>query len=282
MIQFLPSFGLELPVSHGMRLLGEPQEFWQQMKVTGTKIQNHGMHRGLTSFTELAITGCALLILLAATANFFPGRSGRLSIPNRLLIWAAASAVGFGLAPRVVLTSGFLGVMTIDEQVWRYAFASPWFVGFSLWSAKLLGRRQYFMGFLLALTPLLMCFCVSRFILSGPFNTTAASLFRSLELRQKDSVGIQFNKEALRRLDVKILAVPAPKNGKKNLFFVRSDLQAYVRASTGVYVFGGRLWTPPPGIMKSYENDFELVVIPPPQDLPIDPDMKSFFPTLGL
>jgi hypothetical protein len=281
-IHFLPSFGVVLPVSHGMRLLGDPQEFWRQMIATGTKIQSHGMHRGLTSFTELAITGCALLILIAVTANHLPGRSGRFSIPNRLLIWAAASAVVFGLASRMVLTSGFLGVMTVDEQVWRYAFASPWFVGFSLWSAKLLGRRQYFMGVILALTPLLMCFCVSRFILSGPFNTTAASLFRSLELRQKDSVGIQFNKEALRRLDNKILAVTSPNNGKKNLFFVRSDLQAYIRAATGAYIFGGRLWTPPPDMMKSYENDYELVIVPPPQGLPIDPDMKNYFPTLGL
>jgi hypothetical protein len=106
---------------------------------------------------------------------------------------------------------------------------------------------------------------------------------RSLELRDEDSVGIQYDRAALARLDEIVLSTPAPTQpGKRNVFLIRADLKAYVRAATGVYVLGDRLGPSYPELIRPLANDFELRIIDIPKDLPVDPDIQTYFPFMRI
>ena len=282
LIYYLPEIGIPLPTSRGFKLMTQPKEFLDQILLTGKQIQDTGIHRGLSSFTELAITGSLILAGILSARCFSFSWQKPLETADRVLLWVSLSAIGFGVAPRTLIPSGFLGVMTVDEQVWRFAFASPWFMGFPLWGCYLLKERKTSVRIGIALAPFVAAFLVSRIFLGGPFNANVASLFRSLELRDRDRVGIQYDRGALARLDELVLAVPEPNNGKKNIFLIRTDLQTYVRAATGVYVLGHRLVAVHRGWYGEWENSYELVEIPAPADIPVDEEMQRAFPSMKL
>ena len=274
--------GLHLPVSFGLTLLGKPDVFWYQVNVIGERIQTQAMHRGLSSFNELAILGCAFTIVIAVMAWRRTCLFGETSEDKQnTLTWLALTTVFFGAAPHLKLLSGFLGLMTVDEQVWRFSLASPWFIAFPVFGAFVLTRLSW-LRLVVAGLPVIGCLFFSRYYLGGPFNSNSASMLRSLELRDKDSVSVQYDRGALKRLDQSVLSVPEPRSGKKNLFLIRADLQSYIRASTGVYVLGKRLEPLSKELFAGLEDRYELVEITPPEDLQIDKDLRMYFPRLKL
>ena len=282
----LPVVGVRIPQSRGLALLATPDAFFGEVSNIGHRIQELGMHRGPSSFSEAPILGCILLgfgVCFSAFQYFVKHQLwGTDSNRIRLMLWAFFASVGFGFAPQIGIISGFLGVMTVDEQVWRFAFGSPWFLGFSIWAAYWIQGRLTFYRCGVAAAPLLFVFLFSRFVTHGPFNGNASSLFRSLEVRSRDSVGIQYDRSALKRLEATVLGIPAPLNGKQNVFLVRADLQTYLRAATGVYVLGYRLEPVSKRLFNGLSDRFELVEIPPPPDLPVDEEMRKSFPMMGL
>ena len=81
-----------------------------------------------------------------------------------------------------------------------------------------------------------------------------------------------------------VLSAPRPQPPRKNIFIVRSDLQTYVRAATGAYVVGDRLGTIG---RSSYDgmpdkDQYDLIIIDPPSDIPVDQEMAKAFPSMGL
>jgi hypothetical protein len=285
LLYMLPLIGVPLPRPSGLVHTLDLNVILQQLFTTGTYLQVHGLHRGLTTFNELAITGCILLALMTVlAARKHKTLRGLFNQRSRVLMFILFLAVGFALLPRLTLTSGVLALLTVDEQVWRFSFASPWFVGFTLWGSAVLSHKISMKNIALVIAPIIVPLFVSRFISSGPFNTTAASVIRSLELIDRHKVGIQFDKLALKKLEDSVLSAPHPQPPRKNIFIVRSDLQTYVRAATGAYVVGDRLGTIG---RSSYDgmpdkDQYDLIIIDPPSDIPVDQEMAKAFPSMGL
>lgn len=285
LLYILPLVGVPLPRPSGLNHSFDLNVIWQQILSTGTYLQVHGLHRGLTTFNELAITGCILLTLLTGlSARRHKTLRGLFSQRSRVFMFILFLAVGFALLPRLSLTSGVLALLTVDEQVWRFSFASPWFVGFTLWGALLLSDKNSMKRILMVILPIFVALFASRFISSGPFNTTAASVIRSLELIDRHKVGIQFDRAALKKLDDLVLSAPRPQPPRKNIFLVRSDLQTYVRAATGAYVVGDRLGAVNRSTYDGMpdKDQYNLIIIQPPSDIPIDLEMGRAFPSMGL
>jgi hypothetical protein len=285
LLYYAPHFGIPLPTLPNIALLMDTNVLLNRITVLGKNIQDFRMHRGLTTFNEIAITGCLLLFigLVRYSKEFFS--SPKESSTNlRFIFFLTTSSVFFAMAPRQTYVSGLLAFLTADEQVWRFSFASPWFVGFSLWSAYVLKVSPSRWKLLFSIAPVLLIFIFSRYVLSGPFNTTAASMIRSLELIDRHRVGIQFDRTALKRLDLAVNSTAPAEPPKTNIFLIRTDLQTYVRAATGAYVLGDRLWAVDRATFDSLpdRDKYKLIVIDPPADLPVDLDMAAAFPSMGL
>jgi hypothetical protein len=286
LIYWSPILGLQLPMPWLIRGNFNFTTVWDEIQHLGWYIQKNDYHRGLSSFNELPITGCVLLFFLAIYRLFARKNWYSLaSIKVRLSIFIAVLAVGFAILPRIRFTSGTLALLTNYDLVWRFAFASPWFVGFSLWATVSIRRtRSIFASIALALAPVILVLLFSRFVTSGPFNTTAASVVRSLELKSDHNVSIQFDRDALRRLDDIVLSTPAPPEPKKNIYLIRADLQSYARAATGAFVLGDRLGSVSRSLFDSMPDreSYQLITIEPPTDLPVDVEMARAFPSMGL
>jgi hypothetical protein len=286
LLYILPTLGLPLPIPSFLRGNYDLSRALNEVQRLGTDIQKNSLHRGLSSFNELAVAGCLLLAGLVTYQLITQKiRENFVNVKFRLLLFLEILAVGFAILPRTGFTSGILAVLTDQEQVWRFAFASPWFVGFSLWATVSIRRtRSIFASIALALAPVILVLLFSRFVTSGPFNTTAASVVRSLELKSDHNVSIQFDREALRRLDDIVLSTPAPPEPKKNIYLIRSDLQTYIRAATGAFVLGDRLGSVSRSLFDSMpeRESYQLITIEPPTDLPVDVEMARAFPSMGL
>jgi hypothetical protein len=283
----LPLLGLPLPRPAILRGGFDLITTWHEIQRLGGYVQKNGLHRGLSSFNELPVAGCVVLIFLMGyqVASKKITRSKLTNSKTRLWVFILALSVGFAMLPRLSITSGVFALLTDPDVVWRFAFASPWFVGFSIWA--LLPAKRYksvFASTSLALAPIILVFVFSRFFTSGPFNTTAASVVRSLELKSDHNVSIQFDRYALRRLDDIVLSTPAPPKPKKNIYLIRSDLQTYVRAATGAFVLGDRLGSVSRSLFDRMPDreSYQLITIEAPTDLPVDAEMARAFPSMGL
>ena len=172
-------------------------------------------------------------------------------------------------------------------MVFRFSYAGPWFVAFAViggWILQGLPAWPAHYRWLVVLSPALLTLCVSRFVIHGPANTDTASVFRSLEIRARDSVGIQFDRRQLLALNNRIKQAPPPPPGKRNIFLIRADLQSYARAATGVYVLGDRLNAVSKSLYDTWpeRNDYQLVTIDLPADFPVDQEMRRAFPEMAL
>lgn len=284
LLHFLPEFGIALPQSRGLKLLLEPAQFWKMVLDEGKYIQQTSFHRGLSSFNELAIAGTIICCILAFR-GLWRKSSHKLGEPNvQILGWLAAASLLFGLAPRLELLSGFLSVMTGAPIVWRFSFASPGFVALPVLGALLWQTDKRRLGWMLPTLIFSLVILFSKVALDGPTFANAKSLFRMLELRESDSVGIQYPQAALRVLEQRVRLAPLPPTGKHSLFLVRSDLQTYIRAATGAYVLGDRLG---PVSRETFDalpdkDNYVLVSLDAPAELAVDEQMRQAFPSMGL
>lgn len=286
LLYILPLVGIPLPRPSGLDSAFDLKLLWQRVLTVGTHLQVNGLHRGFTTFNELAIMGC-LLLALTASLEVWRQKTNKFSLSQRfrVLMFVLFLAVLFALLPRLTVTSGTLALLTVDEQVWRFSFASPWFVGFAIWGALFVSKNSSATRkILVTAAPIIFTFFISRFIVSGPFNTTASAVIRSLELIDRHSVGVQFDQPALKKLEDSVRSAPRAQPPRRNIFLVRSDLQTYVRAATGAYVVGDRLGA----VDRTYydnmpdKDQYDLIIIDPPSDIPVDQEMAKAFPSMGL
>ena len=282
----LPSLGVPLPRPAFLRESFSLSSLWENAFIMGANIQAHGFHRGLSSFNELAILGCALLAIVVILKLLRLRHEGGSLLDQklRLLGLMLFTSVAFATGPRTAFPSGILALLTSNEQVWRFSLASPWFLGFTLWACFIAGQRLSLRKITIAVAPLVGIFCFSRFLIHGPFSATAMSVVKSLEIIDSHHVGVQYDRRALKALDSLILSTPPGPSGKQNIFLIRSDLQTYARASTGAYVLGDRLRAVSRDSFDEIpdRDQYKLIVIEAPADLPVDLEMAQAFPSMGL
>lgn len=268
---------LDLP---GMRIQFFQQEFSEILKVirtTGESIVAHGGNRFGSSLSELAqFSLVAIFIYVLYVALFLRKLNNRLL--NCLLLFTLIVFV----VPINKWLAGIAGSVLHQDVIWRFFFASPWFLFlpyiFLKFCSQLCSnpRKQIITssGFLLIVL-ILVVFGSEKYFnkaLSGNFH----SLIKSFD---KKAVGLQYDDKTLRQFGDMITSAVGDLPKGKAMLYVRGDLATIARAVHGYYVYSHRRVSIPMHqfYRKKLHNNYQLVQVPVPVDFPKDRNIFLYF-----
>ena len=209
----------------------------------GRAVVQEGLNRGWTAFSEMALV-CLLCAPLLWVIVILGRKRNVIFLP--VLFFLTIHALVFFMIPRVFWMAGIASVLSDATVVHRFNFVCAAFVFLPallfLFSENPVRRPlQVFLGcFGIAM----ITFFLSQAAFHGTFYRNAQSLWKSLELRDTDRVGIQFSREDLRRLERIYRASLPADTGKPLLFYVRGDVAPLFRTVFRQFVFADRRMMP--------------------------------------
>jgi hypothetical protein len=286
LVELLGTFGWALPRPSAMPILKDFLALRNHINVAGAAVVGSGLHRGTSTFTELAVssTACGAFSLFSLIKRSPRNQLNKHLCRPTVLLFGILAALLMWAAPRLHWSAGVLSALTDTQLAYRFSYAAPWFLGFGalaciVWHTTHLKSQLTF--WLVALSPALVALLVSRLFLHGPANANIASVFRMLELRKKDSVDIQYPRHLLLLLNNQVAAAPKPPPGKDNIFLVRADLIPYLRAATGAYVLGDRFSPASEATFNGLADRFQLITVSVPNELMVDEVLSRTFPMIA-
>lgn len=102
-------------------------QMWIQAKQIGNEIVHSGLNRFPNSFSEIALLSIIAAIVARVIYTVF--RRDRVIYLNlRFFDYLLALSILFFSIPMVPSLAGLIGYMTHPHHVWRFFFASPWFI----------------------------------------------------------------------------------------------------------------------------------------------------------
>jgi len=233
----------------------------------GRVVVQEGFNRGWAAFSEVAFFCLCCVPLLWAMVIFKRRKS---MVSCAVLFFLTIHALVFFLIPRVFWMAGIASVVSDAYVVHRFNFICSAFVFLPalllLFFENPLWRSLQVL--LSCLSIAIICFFLSQAVFQGTFYRNVQSLWKSLELRDTDRVGMQFSKEDLKWLE-RIYRSSLPADAKRPLlFYVRGDVAPLFRTVFRQFVFADRR------IMPSREEFLKTAkagnYIPVEVDLPDD------------
>jgi hypothetical protein len=275
--------GFDVPIPRGLGHLADARLFVHEVVQKSGWLAATGHHRGPATVSGWAWLGLACSVVMMGL-SFREARTHSKDAAFRVSLLVLIVGLFFALAPRMPLLSGFFALMIDPSLVYRLAYASFWFVGLVMLVGWLMRWLRPRVAWPLLFLALVIVWAGSLFTVKPTIARNVTSVWRSLEWFNGNTVGVQYAAEDLLKLDDAVKAALPPPPGKTNLFLVRADLTAYVRAVHGVYVWGDRLNCGRARLFREWEKkeDYVLVQLPLPADFPLDESLKERFKSLRL
>ena len=245
----------------------------ERIERDGNYIVTSGLNRANNSFSELAIFSsiAAFVYWLVALIR---AKDGSIYIVTLVLL----AIILFYLIPTNKWLAGTTGIILHKHIVWRFFFASPWFVIFPLIALKSTNLTRYpklFSSIFLILV-LSGSFYISKNHLHQAMAGNVESLWNSVD-RQK--IGPQYSPQQLEQLEQELNQRTKGHDKKKFLLYVRGDLGTVARALYGYYVYSHRRVFIPMARFygERLEKKYYLLPIDTPPGFTKDPLVFSVF-----
>jgi len=241
-----------------------------QVTSTGYNITERGGNRLNSSFSELAIVSSIAALIYWVTSLLFFCRK-----PDRILTLLTIALIIFFLIPTSLWLAGIMGLLLHKNIIWRFFFASPWFLFVPLIIYKINYRFRFptaFISFLL-IAILSVTFFISQNYLNRTLSGNMLSLYNSFF---KNRVGLQYSEDDLALLR-RTIEIETKNIEKRNvMLYLRSDLATLARALFGYYVYSHRRIFIP--MHKFYTNHMDKKYTLFPITLPLDfPKDRNIF-----
>ena len=267
---FLIARSLQLPILAELTSVDGLSEIVHQIQLTGVRITEQGGNRLLSTFSELAILSLVFALLFYAMTVIPPRlRQGR--VFALLLI----SMVFFSMIPAVTWVAGTVGVLLHEDIVWRFIFASPWFVFLPYIVLKLSSNNRF--GAVYSSVVLCAIIAGTTYASDRFFNQALSGNISSLmDSFSKQKIGLQYSENDLNRLEQIIKThLRAEKNQQKNMLYMRGDLSILARALYGYNSFAHRRVSIPmyDFYKREMDKNYNLVPVRVPKDYPKSRDI---------
>ncbi|MCI5222865.1 MAG: hypothetical protein D3924_09385 [Candidatus Electrothrix sp. AR4] len=273
-VLFVIATHMDLPFLHGVSTRNGLAEIIQQVNITGVNITERGGNRLRNSFSELAMLS-SIAALTYGAITFFYFHKKKSNRPLSLLLLAL---ILFYLIPTSKWIAGITGILLHENIVWRFFFASPWFLFIPFIIYKLTCHSRYPKAYVFFI--LFSILSVSCFASQTYFNKTLSgnimSLYKSFF---KEKVGLQYSDETLALLKETIEKKIEGAEKKEVMLYLRGDIATLSRALYGYYVFSHRRTFIPMHMFyaKQMERRYTLIPINLPLDFPKDRNIFLHF-----
>ncbi len=225
---------LHLPFFHGVTLSDGLLSLVEHISDTGEKIVGGGENRLQSTLSELAMVS-----LFAAAGYWLISLLVFRKSPAGIVSVISVALVIFFLIPTNKWFAGLTGVLLHQNIVWRFFYASPWFLFLPLIFFKIARQLEYakvsmFIGLT---TTLLMTYLGSQFY----FNKTLYNNVRSLNNSFiKERVGVQYSAETFEYLKQIIAKETGEQKRERVMLYLRGDMATLARGIYGYYAYTHR------------------------------------------
>jgi len=224
----------------------------QKIKDSGYNIV-HGinrLNRFPNSFSEIAII--SLIAMAIFRVNYLFTKDKDISFHKNIFDFLLISSTLFFLIPMVPLLAGLGEYLTTEGGyvVYRFFFASPWFIFLPFAIYKVLTMKEIHMPFYkFIITGILILYSVVHFhkyLIPNIVKGNTKSIIASLD---KEKVGVQYSKNDIDALRKIIMECEQSSEGKPNMYFTEEkssvtggvgDKAYIIRGVFRKYVYGYR------------------------------------------
>lgn len=259
-------YTLKLPGVQGLKHLLDIPKLLESVSLVGEWLIEGGGNKVKSSYSELALFSTVIGFVFCLIKVF-------LLKERSDAMWAALIlyTTCILLVPMTSWFGGVVGTLVHKDIVWRFFFASPWFVFLPAIFSGLFVNRKYSVACLVSslVVALLMSFFISERYLNGAVSGNARSL---ISLLSKDEVGLQYDRASRDLLKSRIEAELRDTDKKNALLYMRGDLATIARGLYGYYVYSHRRVIKP---MRQFydsrlDNTYKLIPVEVPLDYPKD------------
>ncbi len=261
---FVIGSSMKLPFLQNLSIHSDFSSLTQQVGRTGTWISTGGGNRVGSSFSELASFASITALLFWVILWLLKKRE----MPPIIHLLSIA-VIMFYLIPTSKWIAGIAGTLLNEDIIWRFFFASPWFI-FPPLICYLITSSSRFprMYTTLLLTGiLLVSYSFSLNSTNQALSGNTRSLYNSFF---KERVNLQYNDQDLLILKNSIHQQTRTLKKDTTMLYLRSDLATLARALWGYYTYSHRrIFIPMHKFYSMGLNDqYKLVPITLPSGFP--------------
>lgn len=254
-------------------------EILSKIEWIGSVNVDHGWNRFPNSYSEIAILSIFLAVIYRIFIIIKPEKPSIRMCFDYLLI----SSCLFIIIPLTKITSGIIGYLTFSETVWRFVFASPWFIFIPYITYKImsfLNKRAILQIVAINIVVIISIFLLSKYVLYQALYGNVQSIISSLDIHK---VGVQYSSEDINKLS-EIIANHErsfANREKPNLLYMRSDLGIIAKAVYGKDVYMTKVRAPRLTMESFYDRKldarYHLIDVDVPCNFPKDMQILKYF-----
>lgn len=238
-----------------------------------------GWNRFPNSFSEIVILSLSLALIYRIFMFIKPEGASSRKCFDYLLI----SSCLFLIIPLTKITSGIIGYVTFSETVWRFVFASPWFIFIPFITYRIIVSLKKRVSLLIITANIILIisvFLISKYVSYQAFYGNVQSLISSLDTNK---VGVQYSSEEIKMLSniIKDHERRFMQKDKPNLLYIRNDLGIIAKAVYGRDVYMAKVRMPQFTIESFYhqklDKRYHLIDVNVPTSFPIDIEIIKYF-----
>lgn len=242
---------------------------------------------GILILSRLSITFLTSSFSFHARRIMAATRAVNRRINVKFLFFLVFISTLFAIIPVCWFMVGFFRIFT--AQIWRFVFASPWFVllpAFFYWLFSSIFKDQVELSRIASLATLLVIIItlpISTYFCHRAVSGNLSSILKSFD---STSCSLNYRDETITNLDQYLQ--PNLNSSKTPLFLLRGDLVFPAKMRLNKYFFADRFKIPSIETFnelkakhKSLSEDYDLIDVELPHDFPLDDDIMTFFPGLS-
>ena len=197
-----------------------------------------GLNRFPNSFTEIAIM--SLIAMVIFRVNFLFARAKDISFNRSCYDFLLAASFIFFLIPIVPFLAGTAAFLTYPQVVYRFFFASPWFIFLPFVLYKFLTVKEIQITFYkLVISILLLIFSIvsfHKYLYPDAVIRYSKSIISSIDNRK---VGVQYSKSDMAAIGEIIKRCEAVYKEKPNIYFTGQKSHVTGGAGDKAYIIRG-------------------------------------------
>ncbi|MBM9538582.1 hypothetical protein, partial [Desulfobulbus alkaliphilus] len=239
----------------------------------GSNVVDEGGNRIKNSFSEIAFFS-TFIIFIYMTWKLFIFKNNI----DKILLSIFLCHVVIFLIPTFKIFAGIFGLLMHQDIVWRFFFASPWFIFIPIVFFDFF-KKIYYKKVVLFTSMLAIIFCfyfLSERILFKTFSGNIQSIYSSFS---RDKVFVQYSYSDLKSLKENIDHHVGGMDKEYVMLYLRGDMATVARAIYGYYAFSHRRVFIP---MENFYNQnldtkYNLIPVDLPVNFPKDRNIFTYF-----
>lgn len=224
-------------------------QMWIKANQIGNGIVRSGLNRFPNSFSEIALLSIIAALLVRVIYTVF-SKERVISFNVHFFDYLLALSMLFFSIPMIPSLAGLIGYMTHPHHVWRFFFASPWFIFLPFVIYKLSIMKDIniplYKFVIIAALVITSIFYFRKYIFHDTFILNTKSIVNSL---YKEKIGVQYAKKDMDAIGDLIRQCEQIDQGKPNMYFTGEisaitggvgDKAYIIRGVFRKYVYGSR------------------------------------------